>query len=312
MAKNLISIVSPCFNEEENIEELYRQVTYTINKLVEYDFEFIIIDNFSTDKTREILRQLASKDKRLKIIFNTRNFGHIRSPYWAILQTKGVATICLASDLQDPPEYIPQLISEWEKGWKIVMATKPVSQTSRVMHILRKTYYRLLDRVSEIPIIPDATGFGLYDKSIVDILRKINDPYPFLRGLVCEFGHPVKTIKFKQPRRERGISKNNFYTLYDIGMLGLISHSLMPIRLAGFLGLIIAATCILLSIGYFFLKLVFWDSFPVGVAPLIIGVFFLFGLLFGFIGLLGEYIGSIHVHIKNRPVVVEEERINFD
>ncbi len=311
MEKKLISIVSPCFNEKDNIEELYSRINTAISDLQKYEFEIIIIDNCSTDGTRDVLRQLASRDMRVKVILNTRNFGHIRSPYWGIMQSRGHATICLASDLQDPPEYIPQFITEWEKGWKLVMMTKPVSQTGRLMHWLRKAYYRVLDSVSDVSIVRDATGCGLYDKVILDEIRKLNDPYPFLRGLLCEFGYPVKTIQFNQPRRQRGVSKNNFYTLYDIGMLGLISHSLVPIRLAGFMGLIIAFMCILLSIGYFILKLMFWDSFPIGTAPLIIGVFFLFGLLFGFIGLLGEYIGSIHVHVKNRPIVVEEERINF-
>jgi len=311
MTKKLISIVSPCYNEEDNIYELYGRINKAISCYAHYDFELIFIDNCSADGTRALLRQLAAGDKRVKLIFNTRNFGHIRSPYWGIIQSRGDATIYLASDLQDPPEHIPQFIEEWEKGWKLVMMVKPVSQTSRLMHWLRKGYYSLLDRVSDVPIVRDSTGFGLYDKVVLDKVREINDPYPFLRGLICELGYPVKTIQFEQPRRQRGISKNNFYTLYDIAMLGLISNSLLPIRLAGFFGMILAVVCFLVALGYLVFKLLFWNSFPVGVAPLIIGVFFLFGLMFGFIGLLGEYIGSIHTYVKKRPIVVEQERINF-
>jgi len=311
MQKKLISVVSPCYNEEENIDELYRRITAAVENLSKYDFEFIFIDNSSTDGTRGILRDLAGRDSRVKVILNTRNFGHIRSPYWGIIQSRGDATIYMASDLQDPPEFIPQFIEEWEKGWKLVMMTKPVSQTSQLMHWFRKTYYSVLERISDVDIVRDATGFGLYDKRVLDIVRRIDDPYPFLRGIIWELGFPVKTIQFEQPRRHRGISKNNFYTLYDIAMLGVISHSLIPIRLAGLLGIGISSVCIVVAAVYFFLKLFYWDSFPLGTAPLIIGVFFLFGLLFGFIGLLGEYIGSIHTYVKKRPVVIAEERINF-
>jgi glycosyltransferase involved in cell wall biosynthesis len=309
--KKLISIVAPCYNEESNVSELYKRILSSIVGLSRYDFEFIFIDNFSSDGTREILRKLAAMDGRVKLIFNTRNFGHVRSPYWGIIQSRGHVTIYMAADLQDPPEYIPQFIEEWEKGWKLVMMVKPVSHTNWIMHGLRKVYYSILDRISDVDIVRDSTGFGLYDKAVLDLVREIDDPYPFLRGLMCELGFPVKTIRFEQPRRQRGVSKNNFYTLYDIAMLGIVSHSLVPIRVASMLGLGISLVCLALAAIYFMLKLIYWDSFPLGTAPLIIGVFFLFGLLFGFIGLLGEYIGSIHTYVKKRPVVVEEERINF-
>jgi glycosyltransferase involved in cell wall biosynthesis len=311
VSKKLISIVAPCFNERENISELYKRIRGAIANLQNYNFELIFIDNCSEDGTRDLLRDLAASDPTVKVIFNVRNFGHIRSPYWGIVQSRGDATIYLASDLQDPPEYIPQFIEEWERGWRLVMMVKPVSETRGLMHWMRKCYYSVLNRLSEVPIIRDSTGFGLYDRSVLDQVRKIDDPYPFLRGLVCELGFPVKTIEFNQPRRSKGLSKNNIYTLYDIAMLGIISHSLIPLRMAGFLGLLIAIFCVLVSVAYLTLKLVYWDSFPLGTAPLIIGVFFLFGLMFGFIGLLGEYIGSIHTYVKRRPVVVEEERINF-
>lgn len=312
MNKKLISIVSPCFNEAENIIELHRRIVCQISKFNNYEFEIIFIDNCSTDGTQDILRKLAQQDSSTKVILNVRNFGHIRSPYWGIMQSQGEATIYLASDLQDPPEYIPEFLAEWEKGWKLVMMVKPVSQTNGLMHFARKSYYAVLDRISDVNIIRDSTGFGLYDKMVLDEIRKINDPYPFLRGLIAELGFPVKKIQFNQPRRLRGVSKNNIYSLYDIGMLGLVSHSLLPIRLASFVGFAISTACIIIAGIYLAMKVIFWERFPSGMAPLVIGVFFLFGLLFGFIGILGEYIGSIHAYAKKRPIVVEAERINFE
>jgi dolichol-phosphate mannosyltransferase len=274
-------------------------------------FEFVFIDNASEDETVEKLSLLAARDPRVKIIVNTRNFGHIRSPYWGMMQTKGDLTITLASDLQDPPELIPQFISEWEKGWKIILAVKPSSKTNFLVHKLRRLYYQILDGIANIDLVRDATGFGLYDRLVLDQVRKIADPYPYLRGLICELGFPIKTIPFTQPRRERGISKNNFYTLFDIAMLGIVSHSLVPIRLASICGFVIGLLSFLVAIFYTIMKLLYWDSFPIGMAPIVIGIFLLFSLLFIFIGLLGEYIGSIHSYVKNRPIVVEKERINF-
>lgn len=308
----LISIVTPCFNEEENVEELYRRVKSAVSDLNKYRFELIFIDNASQDRTVEKLRALAASDSSVKIIINARNFGHIRSPYYGILQSRGVATIYLASDLQDPPEMIPEFIGHWEKGYKLVMAVKPTSQGNAMMHALRKTYYRNLDRISEVNILHDSTGFGLYDKQVLDDLRTIEDPYPFLRGLIAELGYPVKTIPFEQPRRLRGMTKNNLYTLYDIAWLGIVSHSKLPIRIAAFAGFAIGLLSVLVAICYLILKLAFWNSIPVGIAPLVIGVFFLFGVQFAFIGILGEYIGSILTYVQKRPIVVEKERINFD
>jgi len=233
----LISIVTPCFNEEENVDELYRRVKASVSNIDKYAFEFIFIDNHSEDNTVAKLKALAANDPTVKIIVNTRNFGHIRSPYYGILQSQGVATIYLASDLQDPPEMIPEFIRYWEEGYKLVMATKPHSQGSAWIHSLRQSYYRFLDGISDISVVSDSTGFGLYDKEVLDHLRTIDDPYPFLRGLICELGYEIKTIPFTQPRRLRGISKNNFYTLYDIAMLGIVSHSKVPIRIMAFAGL---------------------------------------------------------------------------
>jgi dolichol-phosphate mannosyltransferase len=307
----MISIVTPTYNEQDNIEELYRRVTEQLVKLESrYDYEIIMIDNCSEDGTQGLLRKLAENDKNLKVIFNNRNFGHIRSPYYGILQSSGDATIYLASDLQDPPEKIGEFIEQWELGYKLVMARKPVSKSSWLMHRLRKVYYRALDGISDITLIPDSTGFGLYDKVVIDHLKQINDPYPFLRGLICELGYPVKTIEFIQPRRLRGLSKNNLYTLYDIAMLGIVSHSKVPLRIASLAGFILSFICFLGVIGYLVVKIIFWDSIPFGVAPLMITMLFMFGVNMLFIGLLGEYVASIHTYVQNRPIVVERERIN--
>ena len=308
----LLSIVTPCFNEEDNVDELYTQVKAAIADQTKYEFELIFIDNHSEDETVAKLKKLAASDPMVKIIVNTRNFGHIRSPYYGILQSRGIATIYLASDLQDPPEMIPEFIRYWEDGYKLVMAVKPVSKGIAWVHALRKAYYRFLDGISDITLVADATGFGLYDREVLDHLRKIDDPYPFLRGLICELGYEIKTIPFAQPRRLRGISKNNLYTLYDIAMLGIVSHSKVPIRIAAFTGFALGLISMLVAIVFTVLKLMFWNSFPLGIAPVVIGLFFLFGIQLMFIGILGEYIGSIHSYLQRRPVVVEKERINFD
>ncbi len=309
--RKLISIVTPTYNEEENIEDLYEEIKRSISEIKDYDFEIIVIDNDSSDNTQEILRGIAKKDKSFKVIINNRNFGHIRSPYYGILQSAGVATVYLASDLQDPPKYIPELIDKWESGFKLVMAIKPESDSGFIFHQIRKIYYRLLNKISDISIIKDSTGFGIYDEEVVNQLRNINEPYPFLRGLICDLGYKVETISFKQPARKRGLTKNNFYTLYDIGILGVISHSKIPIRFAAFLGFIMGLISFIVAIIYIILKLIFWSSFPMGIAPIIIGIFFFLGLQFMFIGVIGEYIGSIHTYSQNRPLVIEKERINF-
>ena len=293
--RKLISLISPCFNEEGNIDELYRRANAVMAALPDYDFEYLFIDNASTDGTLDKLRAIAARDPRVRVIVNTRNFGHIRSPTWGILQTRGDATVVLASDLQDPPELLPDFIAAWEQGYKIALAIKPVSKTNPLMHWLRGLYYRVLDRISEVSIVRDATGFGLYDRAVLDHLRQIHDPYPYLRGLICELGYPIKTIPFDQPRR----------------MLGIVSHSVVPIRLAAMAGFLIGLLSILVALVFLILKLALWDRFPIGIAPIVIGMFFMFGLVMLFIGILGEYIASIHTYVRNRPVVVERERINF-
>ncbi|MBW5435833.1 glycosyltransferase family 2 protein [Bradyrhizobium canariense] len=309
--RKLLSIVTPCYNEEDNVDELYRRIKAVITGETAYDFEIIFIDNASRDGTVAKVKTLAALDPAVKLIVNTRNFGHIRSPYHGITQSSGAATIYLASDLQDPPEIIPQFIRAWENGYKLVMAIKPVSMGNALVHSLRKSYYRFLDGISDISLLSDSTGFGLYDKEVLDHVREIGDPYPYLRGLICELGYEIKTIPFEQPRRLRGISKNNIYTLYDIAMLGIVSHSKVPIRIAAFFGFLIGFLSILAALGYLVLKLMFWEDFPFGLAPIMIGVFFLFGVQLLFVGILGEYIGSIHTYVQRRPTVVEKERVNF-
>jgi len=307
----LISVVSPCYNEEGNVELLYSKVRDVFKGLNGYAYEHIFIDNASTDNTLHILKTIAKGDKNLKIIVNSRNFGHIRSPFYGLLQSRGDAAIVLASDLQDPPEMIKDFIAKWEEGYKIVAGVKKQSKESKFMTAMRRLYYNLISSVSEINQIKSFTGFGLYDKKIVGILREINDPYPYFRGLICEIGFEICKIEYIQPGRKKGITKNNFYTLYDIAMLGIINHSKLPLRLATMLGFIVAFLSFLVAVVYFVYKLIFWYNFSVGTAPIIIGLFFFSSVQLFFIGIIGEYIGSIHTQVLKRPLVIEKERINF-
>jgi len=307
----LISIMSPCFNEADNIEELIQRVCSALRKAGIENYEIILADNDSTDGTQEIIRELAKKNTRVKAIFNARNFGHIRSPYYAFLQAQGDAVISLASDLQDPPEMIPTLIDEWKKGIKAVVCIKESTDDSTFFSLIRKTYYALVDRLADIETIQNFTGFGIYDKAIVDYCRKIDDPYPYFRGVIAEIGLPIKKIPYHQPIRKRGITKNNFYTLYDNAMIGITSHSKIPLRLAAMLGFSMGLLSMLVAGGYLIAKLLFWYTFPFGTAPLVIGLFFFASVQLFFIGILGEYIGAIYTQVLQRPLVVEKERINF-
>lgn len=309
--RKLISIVTPCYNEEANIDELYQRIVEVMSRL-DYDYEHIFIDNCSTDNSHAKLRALSAQDKRVKLIFNARNFGHIRSPYHALLQARGDAAVLIASDLQDPPEMIVELVKKWEEGFKTVMAVKPESEESRLMFLLRRTYYRFVTRISEVPLVQNATGAGLFDRVVLDILRKIDDPYPYFRGLLCEIGFPIATVPFKQPRRQRGITKNNFYTLYDIAMLGITNHSKVPLRLMVMGGALLAGLSLLAAFGFLIAKLLFWNSFQIGIAPLLISLFFFSSVQILFLGMLGEYLGSVHTQMRNMPLVVEAERVNFD
>jgi len=307
----LISIVSPCYNEEENVEEVYRQVKEIFVILPGYQYEHIFIDNASKDRTVEILKGIATSDKNVKIIVNSRNFGHIRSPYYGLLQSSGVATVLLASDLQDPPIMIKDFIKKWEEGYKIVLGVKAKSEEPAVIFILRKLYYKLVTRLSEIELTRDNTGFGLYDRQIIEILRRIDDPYPYFRGLTSDIGFDSTKIEYVQPARKRGITKNNFYTLYDLAMLGITNHSKVPLRIAAMLGFLMSGISMLIAIAYFIAKLILWETFTLGIAPLAIGLFFFSSVQLFFIGIIGEYIGSIHTQVLKRPLVIEKERINF-
>jgi len=308
----LISVVMPCYNEEENVDEVYRRVKETFATLPGYRYEHIFIDNDSHDTTVEKIKRIAREDKRVKLIVNARNFGHIRSPYYGILQASGDAVILMVSDLQDPPEMIVDFIRKWEEGFKIVIGVKTQSRETAAMFFIRKMYYNLIGKLSEIELTKNFTGFGLYDRKVVDILKEINDPYPYLRGLIAEIGFKRAEIEYTQPARLRGFTKNNFYTLYDMAMLGITSHSKVPLRLAAMIGFLVSIISLLVAIGYLIAKLVWWNTFSLGTAPLIIGLFFFSSVQLFFIGIIGEYIGSIHTQILKRPLVVEKERVNCD
>jgi polyisoprenyl-phosphate glycosyltransferase len=310
MKNKLISIVTPCYNEAENIDELCQRIA-TVMAALPYDYEHIWIDNCSTDLTVNKIKAKAAKDKRVKLIVNARNFGHIRSPYYGLLQSNRDASVLIASDLQDPPEMIPELIAKWEEGYKTVLAVKPESEESSIMFGLRKFYYRLIAQISEVPLVKNATGAGMFDRAVLDVLRSIQDPYPYFRGLLCEIGFPIATVPFKQPRRQRGVTKNNFYTLYDIAMLGITNHSKIPLRLMAMSGFLLSLLSLITALFFFIAKLVYWDSFQLGTVPILIGIFFFGAIQTFFIRVLGEYIGSIHTQVRNMPLVVEAERVNF-
>jgi glycosyltransferase involved in cell wall biosynthesis len=248
----------------------------------------------------------------VKVIVNTRNFGHIRSPYHGLLQCRGDAVIGLASDLQDPPELIPAFLSKWEEGNKVVLGVKTASEEPRLMFAIRKRYYALIDRLSETPQVRNSTGFGLYDQSVLSVLRNLTDPYPYFRGIVSELGFAYATVPYAQPKRTGGVTKNSLYTLYDMGIAGIVNHSKIPLRLATIVGFCSAVMCLLGALAYLVVKLLFWYNLPVGIAPLIITLFFLSSVQLFFLGILGEYVGAIYTQVRNRPLVIERERINFD
>jgi polyisoprenyl-phosphate glycosyltransferase len=311
-SKKKISVLTACYNEEKNVENLYYQVKDVFKQLPQYDYEHIFIDNSSTDKTIEILKSIAELDKNVKIIVNMRNFGHIRSPYYGILQCKGDAVISIVADLQDPPAMILDFVRKWEEGYKIVIGVKIKSRENRMMFFIRKMFYNIIARISETEQIKNFTGFGLYDKQFIDVIRNLEEPYPYFRGLISEFGFSRIEIPYTQPQREKGKTKNNFYSLYDMAMLGFVNHSKVPLRLASFIGFSVAIINILVALGYFIYKLIFWYRFDVGIAPLVIGIFFFGGVQLFFLGIIGEYIGSIFTQVKKRPLVIEKERINFE
>jgi glycosyltransferase involved in cell wall biosynthesis len=312
-----LSVVTACYNEEDNVAEVYRQVREVVESLPArdgepYAYEHVFIDNASSDRTVEILRGLCADDTRVKVIVNTRNFGHIGSPFHGLLQARGDAVISIVADLQDPPEMIREFVARWEEGFKVVVGVKQESREKRAMFFVRGMFYRLIDRLSEVPLVRNFTGFGLYDRVVMDKLREIDDPYPYFRGLICDLGYARAEVRYTQPSRKRGITKNNFYTLYDMAMLGITNHSKVPLRLATMAGFALSVMGVLIALIYLILKLVFWDTFELGLAPLVIGVYFMASVQLFFIGILGEYIGSIHTQVYHRPLVIEKERINFD
>ena len=307
-----ISVVSPCYNEEGNVEELYQRVRAVMLRLGRYRYEHIFIDNASTDGTFSILRELAARDRNVRVIENTRNFGHIRSPIHALHQASGDAAIILLSDLQDPPELLEDMILEWEKGTPIVIGVKKTSDENRLMFWLRKKYYETIRRMAEIETYDNFIGFGLYDRMVVEIVKTFDDPYPYFRGMIAEIGLPHKELCYNQARRKKGITKNNFYTHYDSAMLGLTSLSKVPLRLATFAGLICSAASLAAGLFYLVYKLAYWRNFTVGMAPLVIGMFLFGSIQLFFIGMVGEYIGSIHTLVQRRPLALERERINFE
>ena len=309
-----ISFVSSCFNEEGNVEELFSRVKAQAEKFPNYEWEYIILDNGSVDGTAQKLEQMALADKHLKVIINARNFGHIRSPYYGICEAKGDAVIYLASDLQDPPELIEEFIKKWEAGFKIVLGQKNSSEENCLMFFIRKMFYKGLKMISDdgTQMLQNCTGFGLYDKVIVDILRNNDDSYPYLRGQICDVGFEKAFVQFNQPLRKRGITKNNFYTLYDNAMLGVVKHSKVPLRIMTFIGFLTSFLSISLALLYFILKILFWQMFDFGLAPLIISIFFFASVQLFCLGILGEYIGAIYTRVDKKPLVVPKKRINFE
>ena len=306
-----ISIVSPCYNEEENLPELYRRITDVMSAHPEYDYEIIWADNASTDGSRTLIRKMCAEDKRLKAILNAGNFGQIRSPYNALLAASGDAVVFICADLQEPPELIHDFIKEWENGAKIVCGVKPKSKESRVMFFLRRCYYKLIKTMSETPQIENFTGFGLFDRCVMDALKKFHEPYPYIRGLIAEVGYCRVEVPYEQQARLHGKTKNNLFTLYDYAMTGFVNHTKLPLRLAAFIGFALAGLSLLAALVYFIYKLIYWNDFAVGLAPLVIGLFFFSSVQLIFIGVIGEYIGAIWTQVKNKPLVIEEERINF-
>ena len=309
-----ISLISSCYNEEENLDTLYDRVVKAIEPYSNnYEFEYILLDNGSSDNTEGKLRELAQKDKRIKVILNARNFGHIRSPYYGMVQCSGDAIIYLASDLQDPPELIGDFIKKWEDGYKIVLGKKTQSEESFPMFMIRTAYYELISRIADddTSLVKNCTGFGLFDRCVIDIIKQLDDPYPYIRGLICDIGFEKAFVEYKQPSRRRGISKNNFYSLYDNAMIGIVKHSKVPLRLMTFLGSGLSFLSLGVAVFYFILKLMFWNEFALGLAPIIISLFFLGSVQLFCMGVLGEYIGAIYTRVNKKPVVVEKERINF-
>jgi glycosyltransferase involved in cell wall biosynthesis len=311
--KKLISIVIPTYNEEANIIELSKQIEFHMNNHnFNYNYELIFIDNCSTDNTQEIIKELCLKNKKIKAIFNNRNFGYIRSPYYGILQAQGDAVVHICADFQDPPELIPQLIKKWESGSKVVFLKRISVSKNFILEFIKKSFYKFINLISEIELQKNATGTGIYDKKIIFELKKMNDPYPYMRGLILETVDKVDLLEFHQPKRNHGVSKSNFYALFDYAMLGIIKHSKVPLRVMTVFGFLMSFLTFMIGIFFLFYKFFYWDSFQLGLAPLVTGLFFGVSILIFTLGIIGEYVGFILTQVRNLPLVFEKERINFD
>lgn len=311
--KKKISVVIPTYNEEGNVKPLAQAIVDVMeNELSQYDYEIIFIDNHSKDKTKMYLRQMCKENKHIKAIFNARNFGQLRSPVYGLKQAYGDCVIRMCADFQDPVDMIVKFVREWEQGWKIVVGIKKSSKEKKLMYLLRTCYYKLIRKITDIDHIEHFTGFGLYDKSFVDVVRDLHDPMPYLRGIIAELGYDYKEIPYQQQKRKSGKSKNNFYSLYDYAMIGITSYSKVVLRMATFMGLFVGGASFVVALIYLVLKLMYWERFSAGITPLVIGVFFLGAMQLFFTGLLGEYVLSINTRVLDRPLVVVEEKLNFE
>jgi glycosyltransferase involved in cell wall biosynthesis len=310
--KKVISIVTNCWNEVENIPLFYQRCKAQLDKFPEYDYEFVVEDNYSTDGTREVLRRIASEDKKFKVIFNANNFGHIRSPFNCLLSSSGDVVFYLCSDLQEPPEMLSEFMAKYHEGYRVVCGVRSGTRANIVLEFMRGVYYSMLQKFSaNQEIIQKFTGFGLYDKCFIDALRQFKEPYPYFRGLVSEIGFKRCEVAFIQAAREHGVTKNNFFTLYDMAMTGFVNHTKLPLRLAIFSGFVIGIFSVLIAFAYLIAKLIWWDTFNLGLAPLVVGMFFIGAVQLFFIGIIGEYIGAIYTQVKNKPLVIVEEKLNF-
>lgn len=307
-----VGLVLPCFNEEGNVDELYERLVKVFNDLPDYTFEMLFIDNASTDGTVTKIKALIDHDPRVKLIVNARNFGHIRSPFHGLMEAQGDCVILMCTDLQDPPELIPRFLQAWQGGAKVVVGQKRSSEESVLFWMMRTLYYRGVQAIADVPLLQHVTGFGLYDRRVVELLHKCQDPYPYLRGLICELGLPISLIQYDQPLRKRGLTKNNFFTLFDMAMLGVTSHSRAPLRLATIAGFALSALAMTTAIVFLILKLCFWPYLPAGYAPAVISIFFLSSVQIFLIGLVGEYVGAVLTQVRNRPIVVEGQRFQKD
>lgn len=307
-----VTVLTPCYNEEENVRPLYEAVCKIFAAEPGYAHRHLFIDNCSTDGTAKALRALAAEDPRVQVILNSRNFGHIRSGTHALLQATGDAVVCMAADFQDPPDLIPRFLRQWEAGFKVVLGTKESADESGLMYAVRSFYYRLVARMSSVELPRHVTGFGLYDRKFLDVFKRIDDPYPYFRGLVADIGFPIAKVPYRQPLRKFGVTKSNFYVLYDLAMLGITNHSKVPLRLMTMGGFVLSFLSLLMAFGYFVAKLVFWDWLPTGIAPILLSGFFFSSVQLFFLGILGEYIGAIHTQVQKRPLVIEADRLNFD